>query len=57
MVPGNRHPVSVETGRHSVEPIRSVHVVLDVFLLVLAPLMSKASISNRIDDDAGTLAE
>jgi hypothetical protein len=32
MVPGDRHPFPIETGRHPVEPIRPVHVVLDVFL-------------------------
>jgi hypothetical protein len=32
VVPGDRHPFPIETGRHPVEPIRPVHVVLDVFL-------------------------
>src|SRR5262245_49399881 len=32
MVPGDRHTLVIETGGHPVEPIRAVHVVLDVFL-------------------------
>ena len=32
MGPGNRHPFFVETGGQPVEPVRPVHVVLDIFL-------------------------
>ena len=32
MVPGDRHPVRIETGGHPVEEVGPVHVVLDVFL-------------------------
>jgi hypothetical protein len=32
MVPGNRLSLLVEPGRHSIEPIRPIHVVLDIFL-------------------------
>ena len=32
MIPGDRHPIRIETGGHPVEPIRPVHIMLDVFL-------------------------
>src|SRR5215813_1011830 len=32
MTPGDRHTLVIETRGHSVEPIRAVHVVLDIFL-------------------------
>jgi hypothetical protein len=32
MVPGDGHSSFIETGRHPSKRIRSVHVVLDVFL-------------------------
>src|SRR6201988_4387453 len=32
MVPGNRHSFRIETRGNSVEPIRPIHVVLDIFL-------------------------
>ena len=32
MIPGNRLSLLIETGRDPVEPIGSVHVVLDIFL-------------------------
>jgi len=32
MIPGNRFSLLIETGRDPVEPIGSVHVVLDIFL-------------------------
>ena len=32
MIPGDRHPVRIETGGYPVQPERPVHVVLDVFL-------------------------
>src|SRR6266446_2374901 len=32
MIPGDRHPIRIEASGYPVEPIRPVHVVLDVFL-------------------------
>ena len=32
MCPSDRHPVLIEPGGQPVEPIRAVHVVLNVFL-------------------------
>ena len=32
MMPGDRHPVLIETGGHPVKEVGPVHVVLDIFL-------------------------
>jgi hypothetical protein len=32
MVPGDRHPFLIETGRYPVEEVGPIHVVLDIFL-------------------------
>src|SRR5713101_5122529 len=32
MIPGDRYPFRIETGGYPVEPIRPIHIVLDVFL-------------------------